>query len=195
MNAMPKFDHSEKPAGKHLVFKILHFFVTGSAGDFNMKTGAHEQFSPSQKARLKFLRGLLTKLHIGLFRLSGGRLGNAFMGMPVLLLTTVGRKTGQPRTLPLFYMQDGQRILLVGSNGGAPSDPVWLLNGLAHPQVSIRQAGTRRDMIFRLAMTEEKARYWPQLTELFPKWQRIEERTGRKLSVALLEPLADSGVS
>jgi hypothetical protein len=77
---------------------------------------------------LKFLRKLITDGNVWILRVTKGKLGNSFLGVPVLLLTTVGRKSGPKRTQPLYYLEDGERVILVASNAGTERDPAWLLN-------------------------------------------------------------------
>src|SRR3954447_12349357 len=77
-------------------------------------------------------------LHRGLYRLTGGRIGGRFGKMPMVLLTTTGRKTGQPRTTPLTYLPDSGNYVLIGSNGGKDWPPAWLGNLEAHPDASIQ---------------------------------------------------------
>ncbi len=84
---------------KHVVFNVLHVFVLGHTGSVYGKTGNTTRFTYWEHVRFKFSRQVVTRLNIWLLKLSGGRLGNSFLGMPVMLLTTIGRKSGKPRTL------------------------------------------------------------------------------------------------
>lgn len=114
------------------------------------------QFTSWHIQLLKFLRKLITDGNVWLLRITKGRLGNSFLGVPVLLLTTVGRKSGQNRTQPLYYLEDGERVLLVASNAGTESDPTWLLNMQANPVVSIDNNGRENKVSERVASAEEK---------------------------------------
>ncbi|CAG0937533.1 Deazaflavin-dependent nitroreductase [Thermoflexales bacterium] len=138
---------------------------------------------------LKFLRKLITTTNIGLLRISRGRLGNSFLGVPVLLLTTTGRKSGQPRTQPLYFLESDSQLILVASNAGTAQDPSWLLNLCAQPIVTVNVRGQTRQMKGHVASPEEKAVLWPQLTQLFPQWQMMEDRSGRAFKVVVLESL------
>jgi len=91
------------------------------------------QFTSWHIRLLKFLRKLITDGNVWLLRVSKGKIGNSFLGVPVLLLTTTGRKSGMPRTQPLYYLIEGERVILVASNAGTESDPAWLLNLEARP--------------------------------------------------------------
>ena len=93
----------------------------------------------------------LSAMHRGLYSASGGRVGKRIAGMPVLLLTTVGRKTGRRRTVPLTYIEDGDAIVLVASYGGRPHNPAWFENLVAHPEVSVTIDGETRAMTARRA--------------------------------------------
>lgn len=147
------------------------------------------QFTPYHIALLKFLRGLITSTNIWLLKVSKGRIGNSFLGVPVLLLTTVGRKSGQERTQPLYYLQAGERIVLVASNAGTAGDPAWLMNIQSNPRVTVNARGQIKTMLAYIASPEEKAEYWPQLTTLFPKWQMMEDRSQRYFKIAILDPI------
>lgn len=173
-----------------IVFNAFYIFVLGETdGSLENKTGKTKKFTRSAELRFKISRQMVTKANIWLLKISKGRLGNSFLGRPVLLLTTIGRKSGKPRTRPVYFMRDGQRIVLVASNGGSPDDPVWLLNAQANPVVSVAVRGNSQNMTFRIATAEEKAQLWPGLTALFPMWQEVEDRSQRRFPVVLLEPV------
>lgn len=146
------------------------------------------QFTQYHIALLKFLRAAITRTNIWLLKISQGRLGNSFLGVPVLLLTTVGRKSGLERTQPLYYLQAGDQIVLVASNAGTEGDPAWLLNIQACPKVSVNVQGQIKAMKAHVASIEEKAEYWPRLTALFPQWQMMEDRSKRYFKIAILDP-------
>ena len=112
-----------------------------------MKTTPSPKFNRWHILLLKFLKWLITTANIGLIKVSKGRLGASFLGVPVLLLTSLGRKSGEPRTLPLYYMADGERVVLVASNAGTASDPAWLLNLRANPAVQVKIGEHSRAML------------------------------------------------
>lgn len=177
---------------RDFVFNILHVFVLGKTGSVEAKTGDTTPFTRWEHLRFAVSRRAVTTLNVWLLKTSRGRLGNSFLGMPVALLTTIGGKSGKPRTRPVYFMLDGERCLLVASNGGSPEDPAWLKNVRVHPRVVFERLGRPRTMICRVASAEEKARYWPQLTTLFPMWQEVQDRSGRDFPVAILEPAPDA---
>lgn len=147
------------------------------------------KFTRRQEERLKVTRNLITEINVWLLRVSKGRLGNSFLGVSVLLLTTVGRRSGDQRTMPIFFLQDGDRYVLVASNAGNSKDPAWLLNIRANPAVSIELKGIRSRMTARLANDMEHSELWPKLTAMFPKWKMMAEHSAREFPLVLLEPL------
>jgi deazaflavin-dependent oxidoreductase (nitroreductase family) len=100
---------------------------------------------------------LFTELHTFFYRLSGGKLGGHFGKGPVLLLTTTGRKTGKQRTTPLIYRQEDGNLILVASNGGAPTHPVWWLNLQAKPEAEVEIGSKKMHVTARQADAQERA--------------------------------------
>jgi deazaflavin-dependent oxidoreductase (nitroreductase family) len=151
---------------------------------------------PMTKSEQRVLSGVtkvLGPVHSFLYRISGGRIGARFSnGAPIVLLTTKGRKTGEPRTTPLIYLQDGERIVVVASKGGFPTNPAWYLNLQANPEVEVQLGRNVTKMFARTANPEEKAAYWPRLCEIYPTYQDYQARTERPIPVVILEPSAAS---
>jgi deazaflavin-dependent oxidoreductase (nitroreductase family) len=130
-------------------------------------------------------------LHRFVYRVSGGRLFSTSGGkMPVLLLTTTGRKSGQPRTWPLNYLRDGDDLVLVASNCGRDYHAAWYLNLLARPQASAQVGRKRIAVMARVGSPEEKTRLWPVLTKLEPLYVGYEKRTTREIPLVFLTPTA-----
>lgn len=123
-----------------------------------------------------------------LYKLTGGKRGSTFKNAPVALLTTTGRKTGQQRVSPLLYLRDGERVVLVASKGGADSNPMWYLNLKARPKVSVQIKEEVRHLSARDATEEERAKYWPQLVQMYPDFQDYQSWTSRTLPVVVCEP-------
>jgi F420H(2)-dependent quinone reductase len=136
--------------------------------------------------RLVFL--LMTTLHRSLYRLTGGRVGGRISTMPVMLLTTTGRKSGAQRTVPLSYFEDGDAYVVIGSKGGAPKHPAWYLNLEAHPDVEVQVGTERRRLRARRANAEEADRLWPQILERAPLYGKYRAKTRREIPLVLLEP-------
>ena len=132
---------------------------------------------------------VLTGFHHTLLRVSGGRVGRSVAGMPVVVLHTTGRKSGQPRTTMLTApVVDGDRVVLVASYGGDDRHPAWYLNLSADPDVTIELDGARREMRARTATAEEKAALWPRITKTYRGYAGYQKRTDRDIPVVLLDP-------
>jgi F420H(2)-dependent quinone reductase len=128
------------------------------------------------------------RIHRRLYRWTGGLIGHRTMAGPMLLLTTVGRRTGQPRTTRLLYMPDGPGFVVVGSNGGRPEPPAWILNLTATPQVEL-QVGRRRCAAEAHILTgEAQADMWPRLIGHYPGWGSYQALTEREIKVVSLVP-------
>ena len=131
-------------------------------------------------------------LHRGMLKVSGGRVGSEFMKMPVVELTTIGRKTGQPRTVMLTCpYQEGSTLVVVGSKGGDDRHPAWVLNIREHPKVEVSlRGGPKRPMEARVASPEERARIWPELTAAYAHYAGYQRKTGREIPLVLLDPIS-----
>ena len=139
---------------------------------------------------------LVTRANVWLYQRTGGRVGGTWRvgaafpkGVPVLLMTTIGRKTGQRRTLPLLYLADGSTLVVVASKGGLPSDPQWYLNVRANPDVEVQVGRTLEPRRARVASPEERAALWPRLVEHYRDFATYQAWTERTIPVVLLEPL------
>jgi deazaflavin-dependent oxidoreductase (nitroreductase family) len=131
----------------------------------------------------------MSRVNVWSFRLSGGRIGGRFRyGAPVLLLTTLGRKSGRRRTLPLIYLEEGKQLMVVASQGGVPTHPLWYHNLQANPDVQVEIGREVREMTARTATDDEKRRYWPRLVEIYPDYDDYQARTTRDIPVVVLYP-------
>lgn len=130
----------------------------------------------------------VTSVHILAYRVTGGRIGGTIVDMPVLLLTTTGRRSGRARTVPLTYLTEGDHILLAGSVGGNPWFPGWWLNLQANPQARIRLGGRTVAVVAREASPEERERLWPRFTAAYQGYAGYQSRTTRRIPVAILTP-------
>jgi deazaflavin-dependent oxidoreductase (nitroreductase family) len=128
------------------------------------------------------------RLNTMVFRLTGGAIGSRFGKASVLLLTTTGRKSGKPRTTPLIYVEDGDNVAIVASNGGRDDAPLWWHNLQAVPQATIRTKRTTRTVRAERATPEEQSRLWPLLTAVYPDYDVYTTRTKREIPVVLLKP-------
>ena len=129
----------------------------------------------------------ITRAHATVYRVTGGKIGGWIMG-PVLLLTTTGRKTGKQRTSPLLYLQDGENMAIVGSNGGATRHPAWWLNLLANPEAGVEIGSRKLRVRAGEAKGEEKSRLWARLVEMYPSYEDYQKRTTREIPVVVLYP-------
>lgn len=127
-----------------------------------------------------------TLFHESAYRATGGALGGRMAGMPVLLLTTTGRKTGRKRTTPLTYFEDGDQLVIVASYGGAPRHPSWYLNLTANPEVEVRRGRRTERMPARTATPEEKGRLWPLVTSKYRGYASYQEKTTRDIPLVIL---------
>ena len=129
------------------------------------------------------------KLHVPLYRASRGRLFGRFDRAPVLLLTTVGRRSGQPRTAPVVYLADGERLIVIGSNAGHTRAPAWSLNLEANPVAYVElRGGERRNVLARIAAGEERAELWLKVNEMYSGFDDYSARTTREIRLFVLEP-------
>ena len=139
---------------------------------------------------VRWLLALITSVHRAIYRASGGRVGGNLLGIRVLLLTTVGRRSGRERVTPLLYVEDEKGYVVVASNAGDARDPAWWLNLRARPEAKV-QAGRLLDAVrARQATAQEEAALWPRLDAAYPPYARYRERTRRAIPVVILERIA-----
>lgn len=154
-----------------------------------MAKQAPKPFTPGQERMATPVIRLMSIVNTWIFRASGGRLGNKFVGgAPVGLFTVRGRKSGKPRTTPLIYLRDGDNLVLVASKGGMSHHPAWYLNMQAHPEVEVELPDEKRSLVARRATDEEKAKLWPRLLAIYPDYDDYQARTDRNIPVVILSP-------
>ena len=127
------------------------------------------------------------KLNVPLYRASRGRLFATWGRAPVLLLTTTGRRSGQQRTAPVVYMDDGGRLVVIGSNAGNERAPAWSLNLQANPPCRCSSAESDGQVRARIAEGEERAELWRKMNEQYAGFDDYDERTSRDIAVFVLE--------
>lgn len=137
----------------------------------------------------------MSAVNVRLYKLTGGRVGSKWRvgsafprGIPVCLVTTTGRKTGQPRVSPLLFLPDGDRIVLVASQGGLPKNPMWFLNMLTTPEVTVQIRSDVRTMRARVATADERAELWPKLVAMYADFDSYQSWTDREIPVVICEP-------
>lgn len=138
----------------------------------------------------------MSALHTRMYRATGGRLGKhwrigagARRPVPVCLLTTTGRTSGQPRTVPLCYARDGERIVLIASQGGLPHHPQWYRNLLANPEVRIEIGRAGRRYRAAEAEGEERERLWEVAVAAYPDYAAYQSWTERRIPVVVCDPI------
>ena len=132
----------------------------------------------------------MNALHRGLLAITGGRAGWRAGKMPVLELTTTGRKSGEPRSVMLTSpIQEGDAWVVVASRGGDDHHPAWFLNLRDRPDVEVSTRGkSKQPMRARIATPEERARLWPQVAGTYKGYAGYQEKTDREIPLVLLEP-------
>ncbi|MBW2287286.1 MAG: nitroreductase family deazaflavin-dependent oxidoreductase [Deltaproteobacteria bacterium] len=128
----------------------------------------------------------VTKVHRAIYQKTDGRVGARLAGLPMCLLTTVGRKSGLLRTLPLACFPDGDDLIVVASNNGQEHDPAWWLNLREQPEAEVQFGRERRRMTASRATPEEQARLWPWLKQRNPAYARYDGRTEREIPIVIL---------
>ena len=125
----------------------------------------------------------LYRLHLGLYRLTRGVIGHRTPLGPILLLGVTGRRTGLVRTTPLLYCEIAGQIFVVGSNGGRPAPPQWLLNIEANPDVHVQIGAQRFAALARELSLDEHSALWPELTGFYPGWAHYQSLTSRPIRI------------
>jgi F420H(2)-dependent quinone reductase len=128
----------------------------------------------------------LSSVHRVLYSASGGRVGRRIVGMPVLLLTTVGRSSGRRRTVPLTYFEDGEALVVVASFGGRPHNPAWFENLVANADVEVQIGRGVERRRARRATAEERARLWPRIVAAYGGYEKYQTKTDREIPLAVL---------
>jgi deazaflavin-dependent oxidoreductase (nitroreductase family) len=122
------------------------------------------------------------------FRANEGKVGGPFEGAPVLLLTSTGAKSGQRRTTPVVYQQDGERMVIFASKAGAPENPAWYHNLRANPTATVEVGGDTLEVEAIVTAGDERERLFRRQTELMPQFAEYEQKTTRQIPVVALQP-------
>ena len=131
----------------------------------------------------------MSRANTWLYKKTDGKVGGKFLqGAPVALLTTIGRKTGEPRVSPLLFLREGTRVVLVASKGGSATHPMWYLNLKANPKVSVQIKDEMLHLSARDATEEERARYWPKLVEMYSSFDDYQSWTDRVIPIVICDP-------
>jgi deazaflavin-dependent oxidoreductase (nitroreductase family) len=127
--------------------------------------------------------------HVRVYRETGGERGYNWRGTTILLLTTTGRKSGEPRTTPLIHRVDGDRWVIIASKGGAPDHPAWFQNLKASPEATIEVQADTVPVVASVAEGDERARLWEQMNEVWPDYDAYQAKTEREIPVVVLDPV------
>ena len=132
---------------------------------------------------------IMTRIHIFLYRKSRGKIWNKMIGMPVLLLTTTGRKSGQPRTTPLVFQRDDDDYLIVASKGGSDSHPAWYFNLETTPEVRVEVGGQAFAARVTITKDEERDQIYERFKSISDNFVRYEQMAQRTIPVVRLTPI------
>jgi len=150
-----------------------------------MASKAPAAFPPPGTLKAKLVN-VIPKANVIVYRWSKGRFGGRMQDLPVLILHTVGRRSGKARQSPLLYIRDGEDYVVVGSRGGSDAPPAWWLNLQAMPEATVEIKGSKRRVSARNATAEEKTSYWPRLIAGFSFYDDYQARTDREIPVIVL---------
>ena len=132
----------------------------------------------------------MSSLHRVLYRGTRGAIGRRLVDNDMCLLTTIGRRSGIEHTVPLLYLRDSERLVVIASWGGRDEHPHWYMNLLANPAGQVQVLGDRWSVAATTAPADERAVWWPQILEAYDGYGVYESRTDREIPVVFLDPLA-----
>ncbi len=138
---------------------------------------------------MKIVFKVVLSIYIFLYRLTSGAIGGQMAGLKVLLLTTTGRKTGQPRTTPLGYFKQEGNFVVIASNGGAAQNPAWFYNLTSNPQVTIQIGNKQLAAKAEQVDAEKRKQLWVELVKMAPVYEKYTQRTKREIPLVILQPL------
>ncbi len=144
--------------------------------------------APQADSRFWWFFERFTSTHAFLYKRSKGRIGATMQGAPIVLVDSIGRKSGKRRTHPLICDEQGENIVVVASKGGIDKHPAWYLNLMAHPETDINWRGEKRRVRAREAEGEERERLWSRMVEVYKPYAHYQSRTERRIPVVVLEP-------
>lgn len=151
-----------------------------------------EPWSAGQERFGKWFIKRIGKWQTFVYELTGGRLWSRFLGVECAILTTTGRKSGEPRKTPLLYLAQGDDVVMVASQGGFSSMPLWYRNLQTTPEASVQVGKLKRRMTARDANEQEREQLWPQLDALYSGYQEYRARTDgvREIPIVIFSPIA-----
>ncbi len=150
---------------------------------FNIKTATSEQMGKV----IPYLKAF-SAVHEKVYRWSNGRLLGKLGGYEVCMVTMTGAKSGRRRVIPLMYVPYGEGVILVASQGGAPRNPIWYKNLVAHPDIEVQYKSKKMQLRCRQVDAVEKSRLWPICCQHYPDYALYQKRSTRDIPVFLCEP-------
>lgn len=149
-----------------------------------------QPYSERQEKFGSWLIRNIGKWQVAVYRATGGRVWNRFLGAPVAILTSTGHKSGEIRRTPLLFLEQGETVVIAASKGGMSKPPVWMLNLQKKPTCEIQIGAVNRPMLARIASAEEEKVLWPKLTAIYADFAEYRARTEgvRHIPLFVLEP-------
>ena len=141
----------------------------------------------------KLILKVMIPTTVFLYRLTGGVIGGRVQTLPVLLLTTTGRTSGKPRTVPVAYLRDGSTYVIIASYAGLPRHPAWFLNLESHREATIQLKKRQMQVKAETANQEKKRELWARLMEVAPGYADYQKRTSRDIPIVILHPIDERG--
>jgi len=149
---------------------------------------AENPMSEKDYKRLRSFIKPFSRFNVLIYKLTGGRLMGTFQGLPVVLITMTGAKSGEKRTIPLMYVPYKEGVIIVASQGGAPKSPVWHKNLEADPNIEAQYKSKKMKLRARRVDDAEKAEVWPTCCKHYPAFDDYQKRTDRNIPVYVCEP-------
>ena len=146
------------------------------------------QRKPAARGRSKTALVMLSKFNAAVYRMSGGRLMGQFASRDICVVRMTGARSGTQRDIPLMYVPNGTGVILVASLGGAPNNPSWYHNLVAHPDIEVTVKGETRKLRARIASKDEKAALWPRCVAAYPPYQTYQDRSPRDIPLFICDP-------
>ncbi len=140
----------------------------------------------------RFFTTVMPALDKAVLKCTGNRHSISGLGAPILLLTTIGRHSGQPRSAPLLYLCEADTVVVLGSKGGRPGHPAWYLNLMRHRDVEITIAGVTQPDRAELVENEDYARLWQRFIAFNPGFAKYQQRLQRQIPIVVLRPAGAS---
>jgi deazaflavin-dependent oxidoreductase (nitroreductase family) len=134
------------------------------------------------------------KFHVKLYRSTFGLVGGRIDGLDIMLLTTIGKKSGEKRVVPLPYFRDGKRFVLIASFGGNDKNPAWFTNLSANSEVRVQVGFRRMKGKATVAEGDERERIWGQISRAFPRYLEYQKKTSRQIPVVVIERVKRRGL-